>query len=87
MRLFPYSTPSWLKVMGGVGGGGLCDFSVRPESESLFLFFFIRDFVGLGLGLWTCVRQLVCFLGVIVRSNGVLFCVLYISCLKSAVHK
>ena len=44
-ELFPQSTPSWLKVMGGWGvgwggGGGPCDYSVTPESKFLFLFFF-----------------------------------------------
>ena len=57
--LFYQSTPSCLKVMGGVGwGGGPCDFSVSPWSQSFF-FPFLGDFYstwgllgqGLGLGL------------------------------------
>ena len=35
--LFYQSTPSYLKVGGGVGGGGgPCDFSVSPWSKSFF---------------------------------------------------
>ena len=41
--LYYQSTPSCLKVMGGVvgwwGGGGPCDFSVSPRSKSFFFLF------------------------------------------------
>ena len=60
--LFYQSTPSCLKVMGGVVGwwaGGPCDFSVSPRSKSFFFSFFGGTFIrlggllgqGLGLGL------------------------------------
>ena len=51
--LFYQSTPSCLKVRGGVGGclwgGGPCDFSVRPSPFGLD--FETLDF-GLGLDIW-----------------------------------
>ena len=58
--LFYQSTPSCLKVVGGVGWvGGPCDFCVSPRSKSFFFFFFWGTFIrlggllgqGLGLGL------------------------------------
>ena len=39
IALFYWSTPSWLKVRGGVGGGGPCDYS---DSSSPLVFGF-RD--------------------------------------------
>ena len=62
--LFYQSTPSCLKVMGGVvgwggvgwWGGGPCDFSVSPWSKSFFFSFFggllfdLGQGLGLGLG-------------------------------------
>ena len=55
--LFYQSTPSCLKVMGGVGWvGGPCDFSVSPWSKSFF-FSFLGDFYltwgSVGTGAWT----------------------------------
>ena len=42
LSLFYLTTPSWLKVVvGDGGGGGLCDFSVSHKSKSLFLFLFL----------------------------------------------
>ena len=35
LGLFYQSTPSCLKVMGGVGGGGPCDFCVSPSPFGL----------------------------------------------------
>ena len=40
LALFYQSTPSCLKVRGGVVVGGPCDFSVRLWSKSFFLPFF-----------------------------------------------
>ena len=78
MRLFPYSTPWWLKVMGGEGGGDLCDFSVSPNP---FFFSFFRDFVGLGLGLWTLVRQFVFWESLLGQMKCYFMCLLSkISC-------
>ena len=36
LELFPYSTPSWLKVISGVdwGGGGPCDYGDSPSLET-----------------------------------------------------
>ena len=46
-QLFPQSTPSWLKVIGGVGGvgGEPCDYSVTSSPIGLF------TSLGLGWGL------------------------------------
>ena len=43
--LYYQSTPSWLKVGGGVGGP--CDFGVSPRSKSFF-FSFYSTFIRLG---------------------------------------
>ena len=56
--LFYQSTPSCLKVIGGVvegWGGGPCNYRVSPRSKSFFFFFwgtFIRlgSLLGQGLG-------------------------------------
>ena len=46
--LFCQSTPPWLKVMGGLVGGGPCDFSVSPSPFGLDFGTLDLDF-GLGL--------------------------------------
>ena len=52
LELFPYSALSWLKVMGGWGVGGPCDYRVSFKSKSLYLYFLGTLLVlGLGFGL------------------------------------
>ena len=46
--LFYQSTPSCLKVIGGWGGDGPCDFSVSPRSKSFFFSFFGGLLLDLG---------------------------------------
>ena len=47
--LFCWSTPSWLKVIGGgVGVGGPCDYCVSPSPNNC-----ISGFFRLGLNLWS----------------------------------
>ena len=52
LELFCLSTPSWLKVGGGVVGGGPCDYCVSPIPNNWILGIFDR-----GLGTWTPARQ------------------------------
>ena len=68
LALFCWSTPSWLKVGGGVGGGGgPCDYCVSPSPKNWVFGFFRLGLTldlgpvgtgdwGLGLGLDNCIK-------------------------------
>ena len=48
LELIPKSTPSWLKVVGGGGVGGPCDYSVTPSPNWTWIW--ILDWFGFGFG-------------------------------------